>query len=84
MITTSMLGSLHMVPKRNVVHGSGDDGTSTRWHKAQAMSGQINLRNPQHRRRPADGTGIVIGACLGALMSGIVALVVLAAVRWAG
>jgi hypothetical protein len=74
-----------MVPKHPLhVHGDGDDGTSTRWEKKRAM-GQIHLRNPlPTRKHVPDGTGIVIGVILGALFSGIVALVVLAAVRWWG
>jgi hypothetical protein len=44
----------------------------------------INLSRPSQRRSPIDGTGIVLGAMVGALMSGIVALVVLAAWRYWG
>ena len=41
----------------------------------------INLPLPQ--RRTPDGTGIVLGALVGALFIGIMALVALAAWRWA-
>ena len=42
----------------------------------------INL--PLPKRRPADGTGIVLGALVGALISGIALLVALAAWRYWG
>jgi hypothetical protein len=91
MITTSMLapytrpGSLRLVSKHPLhVHGDSDDGTATRAVKARLMAGGINLPLSQPRRRPMDGTGIVIGCALGALISGIFALVALAAWRWFG
>ena len=90
MITTSMLnpltrpGSLGLVPKHPLyVHGDNDDGTTTRFAKSRIMARGINLPLSQPRRSPVDGTGIVIGCALGALISGILLLVALAAWRWA-
>ena len=51
------------------------------WTVSRSAGGKINLSLP--RRRPADGTGIVLGALVGALISGIFALVMLAAWRYA-
>ena len=52
------------------------------WTVSRSGSGKINL--PLPKRRPADGTGIVIGCALGALISGILLLVALAAWRYWG
>jgi hypothetical protein len=53
------------------------------WTVDRKPAGKINLPLPQRRRTP-DGTGIVLGALVGALISGIFALVALAAWRWFG
>ena len=49
------------------------------WTVSRSAGGKINLSLP--RRRPPDGTGIVLGALLGSLFIGIMALVALAAWR---
>ena len=79
MNTDSAFGSLRVLPRNpRHVHGDGDDGTTTRWHKAHEMAGGINLRSPVRsirRHRQARTRLIVV----------IVALAVVAAlaVRWA-
>ena len=52
------------------------------WTVSRSASGKINLPLPQ--RRTPDGAGIVLGALVGALISGILALVALATWRYFG
>lgn len=70
----SAFGSLRVCPKRDKAWD--DDGTTTRWHKAQAGGG-INLRDPVRsiRRHRQARTRIVVG-CIA------LAVVCALAVRW--
>jgi hypothetical protein len=78
-VSDSAFGSLRVVPKRpGHAHGDGDDGTTTRWHKAHEMAGGINLRSPVRsirRHRQARTRVIVVTVAL--------AVVAALAVRWA-
>jgi hypothetical protein len=72
-------GSLGIVYKNpRHVHGDGDDGTTTRWEKACAMSDKINLplAHKSMRRHDHARTRIIVGIVC-------VAVVLVLALRWA-
>ena len=70
---TTAFGSLRVVPRDPLhVHGDGDDGTTTRWHKAHSMAGGINLRDPVRsirRHRQARTRLVVLCVGVGVLLA---------------
>lgn len=76
---TTAFGSLRVVPRDpQHIHGDGDDGTTTRWHKAHEMAGGINLRMPvQSIRKHQRARAKLVVSCIA------LALVAALAVRWA-
>jgi hypothetical protein len=77
-MTNSNIGSLALRPRRpGHVHGDGDDGTTTRWHKAHEMSGGINLRDPVRsiRRHRQARTKLIVGIVCAAVVASL-------ALRW--
>ena len=76
---TTAFGSLRVVPRDpQHIHGDGDDGTTTRWHKAHSMAGGINLRDPVRSiRRHRQARTRIIVLCVA------LAVVAWLAVRWA-
>jgi hypothetical protein len=78
-VTNSDIGSMALRPRDpKHVHGDGNDGTTTRWEKACAMSGQIDLplANRSMRAHRQARTRLVVGIVC-------VAVVVALALRWA-
>jgi hypothetical protein len=66
------IGSMALRPRRpEHVHGDGDDGTTTRWEKACAMSDKIDLplarKSMQHHSRTRIVISIVCVAVVVAL-----------------
>jgi hypothetical protein len=69
------IGSMALRPRRpEHVHGDGDDGTTTRWEKACAMSDKIDLplAHQSMRRHDHARTLIIV----------VVAVVVALFLRW--
>jgi hypothetical protein len=72
------IGSMAMRPRNpQHVHGDGNDGTTTRWEKACAMSDKIDLplAHQSMRRHDHARTRIIVGIV-------IVAVVVALALHW--
>jgi hypothetical protein len=72
------IGSMALRPRRpEHVHGDGDDGTTTRWEKACAMSDKIDLplAHQSMRRHGHARTRLVVGIVC-------VAVVVALALHW--
>jgi hypothetical protein len=65
------IGSMALHPRRpQHVHGDGDDGTTTRWEKACAMSDKIDLplAHQSMRRHDHARTRIIVGIVCAAVL----------------
>ncbi len=74
MTSDSSFGSLRVQPRDpKHVHGDGDDGTTTRWEKKQAMGIDLHLPRPRPHRKMRGIMAGVIGGSLIWLFVGVTA-----------